>query len=285
MTVSDRPMAGKTCIVTGATGGIGRITAAALAAKGARVIAVGRNRSAGERLVAEIRGGFGEAAAEFLSADLSSQAEIRNLATTVRDMAPRLDVLLNNAGGMFGRRSLSADGIEMTFALNHLAYVLLTRELLPVLRAAAPARVVNVASSAHRGVALDFDDLQCQRRYRGFLTYKKSKLANLYFTYALARRTQDDGVNVNALHPGFVATDIGTRNRWVSGPLWRLLCLGAIPVERGAETSIHLASSPQVDGVSGMYFAKCRPVRSSDVSYDEEAAERLWAVSETLLNG
>ena len=198
------------------------------------------------------------------------------------ERAPRLDVLINNAGVMFGRRQLSADGIEMTFAVNHLAYFLLTLLLLPALRAAAPSRVINVSSNAHRRVALDFDNLQGERHYRGWRAYRRSKLCNLYFSYALAPRLADDGVTVNALHPGFVKTRIGSANRWTSGLLWRLMSLAAIPVEEGAQTSIYLAASPDVAGVTGKYFYECRPVDSSPQSYDTAAAARLWDISERL---
>jgi NAD(P)-dependent dehydrogenase (short-subunit alcohol dehydrogenase family) len=186
---------------------------------------------------------------------------------------------------MFGRRALSADGIEMTFALNHLGYFLLTHELLPMLRAAPRARIVNVASRAHRGVNLRFDDLQHERRYYGWIAYKRSKLANLLFTYELARRLEATGgtrVTANALHPGFVATDIGVANGFLAGIVWRAVALAAITPEQGARTSIHLASAPEVDGVSGQYFVKTRPERSSDVSYDREAATRLWDISAEL---
>jgi NAD(P)-dependent dehydrogenase (short-subunit alcohol dehydrogenase family) len=278
------PMDGKICLVTGGTAGIGLVTARSLAEQGAQVIVVGRDRRKGEAAAAA-PGDRRPGAVTFAAADLTVQGEIRRLAGELRDRLPRLDVLVNNAGAMFGRRTLSADGIEMTFALNHLGYFLLTHELLPLLRAAPRARIVNVASRAHRGVKLHFDDLQHQRRYTGWIAYKRSKLANLLFTYELARRleaTGDTRVTANALHPGFVATDIGVANGLLAGIVWRAVALAAIPPEEGARTSIHLASAPEVDGVSGQYFVKCRPERSSDVSYDREAARRLWEISAEL---
>jgi retinol dehydrogenase 12 len=280
--MTEPPMDGKICLVTGGTAGIGLVTARGLAERGARVIVVGRDRRRGETAIAALAEGCPGAAVEFVAADLSDQGEIRRLAGDVHARVPRLDVLVNNAGAMFGRRLASADGIEMTFALNHLGYFLLTHELLPALRSAPAARIVNVASRAHRGVALDFDDLQHERRYDGWTTYKRSKLANLLFTYELARRLEGTGVTANALHPGFVATDIGVANGLLAGIVWRTVALAAIPPDAGAKTSIHLASASEVDGVSGQYFVKGRPERSSDVSYDREAATRLWDISANL---
>jgi NAD(P)-dependent dehydrogenase (short-subunit alcohol dehydrogenase family) len=280
--MTEPPMDGKICLVTGGTAGIGLVTARSLAEQGAQVIVVGRDRRRGEAATAAPGGYRPGAAVTFVAADLSDQGDIRRLAGDLRDRHPRLDVLVNNAGAMFGRRRLSADGIEMTFALNHLGYFLLTHELLPMLRAASRARIVNVASRAHRGVNLRFDDLQHERRYNGWIAYKRSKLANLLFTYELARRLEGSGVNANALHPGFVATDIGVANRLLAGIVWRAVALAAIRPEEGARTSIHLASVPEVEGVSGQYFVKCRPERSSDVSYDREAATRLWDISAEL---
>ncbi len=275
-------MAGKACLITGGTGGIGLVTARELARRGADVMIVGRNREAGEAAVAEIARAGTAGTVQYVAADLSQQSEVRRLAQVVADRFGRLDVLINNAGGMFRKRTLSADGIEMTFALNHLAYVLLSELLLPALRVAGQARIVNVASEAHRGVALDFDNLQGERRYGGWSAYKRSKLANLLFTYELARRIEGGAVSVNALHPGFVATGIGVRNRLVPAWLWRLASLAAISPEEGAVTSIYLAASSEAADVNGKYFVKCAPAESSPESHDSAAAERLWAVSEAL---
>lgn len=274
-------MHGKTCLVTGATDGIGKKTAEALAAQGARVVIVGRNPEKTTRVVEEIRTLTRNEQVDGLVADLSVQAEVRRLAGEVLARYERLDVLVNNAGGVFMRRELSQDGIEMTFALNHLNYFLLTNLLLERLKASAPARVVVVSSGAHLAAKLDFNDLQGERSYQGWVAYSRSKLANLYFAYELARRLKGTGVTVNALHPGFVATHFGLNNqKW--GKLFRVSQLLALRPEQGAETSIYLASSPEVEGVTGKYFDRKRPVKSSAVSYDEAAARRLWEISLAL---
>ena len=275
----ERTIAGKTCLVTGATAGIGLTTARGLARMGARVLIVGSRAERGSAAVEEISRDTAGAQVEFLKADLSDQAQVRQLAQAVHDRCDRLDVLVNNAGGLFSPRQLSADGIEMTFALNHLAYFLLTHLLLDRLAAAGRARIVNVASGAHKRVTLDLDDLQGERDYRGWRAYGRSKLANILFTYELARRLTGRTVTANALHPGFVASELGWRHRFMPALAWRLLTLRALSPEEGAETSIHLAASPEVEGMSGAYFKKCRPVRSSAASYDDDAARRLWAIS------
>jgi NAD(P)-dependent dehydrogenase (short-subunit alcohol dehydrogenase family) len=276
---------GKICMVTGATSGIGLVTARRLAEHGATVVLVGRDAERGVAALATIRRSAPGAALDALYANLSEHAGVHRLAEAFQARYPRLDVLVNNAGGMFGGRQLSPDGIEMTFALNHLGYFHLTNLLLPALKAAPGARIVNVASRAHQGVKLRFDDLQHERRYIGWLAYKRSKLANLLFTYELARRLSNnngangDGLTVNALHPGFVATSIGVRHGFIPGLLWRAASLAAIDVEKGAETSVYLATSPDVRGVTGRYFVKCRARDSSPASYDRDAARRLWDIS------
>jgi retinol dehydrogenase 12 len=277
-------MTGKSCLVTGGTAGIGFVTARELVRAGAGVTIVGRDLARGEAAIAAIRAATGSDAVDFVATDLSDQSELRAFARDFRERRPKLNVLVNNAGGLFGRRQLSADGIEMTFALNHLNYFLLSRLLLPSLLAAAPSRIVNVASEAHRGVMLDFDDLQAEMRYNGLLAYKRSKLANLMFTYELSRRLAGQGVTVNALHPGFTATDIGVRYAYVPGSVWWLFKLAAVSPEKGAATSIHLASAPEVAEISGGYFVESRPARSSAASHDREAAQHLWDVSANLTN-
>jgi NAD(P)-dependent dehydrogenase (short-subunit alcohol dehydrogenase family) len=279
----DGPMAGKTCLITGATGGIGEVTARELARSGARVIIVGRSPERCAATLGRIRGQTGATAVESLVADLSSQDQVRRLADEVRERCDRLDVLVNNAGGMFLDRRETVDGIELTLALNHLSYFLLTNRLLPLLKASAPSRIVNVASDAHKGCSIDFDDIQGRRRYTGWRAYKQSKLANILFTYELARRLEGTGVTANTLHPGFVRTNFFKDfTGWV-GFITKLgASLVAIGPEEGARTSVYLASSPDVDGVSGQYFVRSRPVRSSPQSHDRAAAERLWRLSEEL---
>jgi NAD(P)-dependent dehydrogenase (short-subunit alcohol dehydrogenase family) len=276
------PLRRKTCLVTGGTAGIGFCTARALVRVGALVTIVGRDAARGEAAAAAIRQATGRDAIDFVAADLSDQDQLRTFAATFRGRCPKLDVLVNNAGGMFGQRKVSVDGIEMTFALNHLNYFLLTHLLVPSLQAAAPARIVNVASQAHRGVTIDFDDLQGEMRYNRWMAYKRSKLANLMFTYALAPRLAARGITVNALHPGFVATDIGVRHRFVPPLLWWIGKLAAISPETGAATTVYLASAAEVEEISGKYFLDCRPAKSSAASYDAGAAERLWDVSANL---
>ncbi|WP_165224254.1 SDR family oxidoreductase [Aquisphaera insulae] len=275
-------MQGKVCVVTGASAGIGFITARELVRQGARVIGVGRSPERCEAAARRIREETGSRAIEYLIADLSSQADIRRLASEIRAKVPRLDVLVNNAGGIFLTRQTTVDGLELTFALNHLAYFLLTNLLLDHLKANAPARIVCVASAAHRGVRLEFDDLNGEKRYSPWRAYQRSKLANLLFVRELARRLDSSGVTVNALHPGYVKTEIfradGIRG-WI---LRRAAELFAITPERGAETSIYLAVSPDVEGVSGKYFDRKRPIETSSAARDDEAAKRLWHVSEEL---
>ena len=280
-------MQGKTVVITGATNGIGRATAHALAARGAQVVAVGRNPTKGQATVEAIQQETGNHAIVFETADLSSQADVRRLASRVADQHDRIDVLINNAGGLFGSRMESADGIEMTFALNHLGPFLLTNLLLDRLRATAGARVVNVASRAHVGATLDFDDLQFGSRYKGLAAYQRSKLCNILFTYELARRLGDSGPAVNALHPGFVRTHLG-QGAADNSLFWRAATSlvfrfgGAIDVRKGVETSIMLASSADVTGVTGKYFSGGRETQSSSLSHDTEVAGHLWKVSATL---
>lgn len=269
---------GKAALVTGATDGIGLVTARELARMGAAVTIVGRNEAKIRQAVDVIRSAVGQTVATIL-ADLSSLDGINSAAEAFLERNDRLHILVNNAGAFFNRRETSVDGFEKTFALNHLAYFLLTHRLLATIKASAPARIVNVSSGAHFAARLNFEDLQNERAYSGFAVYGQSKLANIYFTYALARRLEGSGVTVNCLHPGFVATNFGKSNGGLLKPIFALLQLAALTPERGAQTSIYLASSPEVEGVSGKYFDNCRAVNSSPVSYDREAAERLWQIS------
>ena len=268
-------MEGKVCLVTGATSGIGAVTAETLAGKGAAVAIVGRSPAKGAAIVEQIKGKTGNLRVAYLLADLSSFNEIRQLAKEFRTRYQRLDVLVNNAGGMFLKRETTVDGIEMTFGLNHLAYFLLTNLLLDVLKANTPSRIVNVASMAHMGARIDFSNLQVH----GWEGYKRSKLANILFTYELARRLEGTGITVNTLHPGLVASNFGMNNSGLFRMIKSALNLVSISNEQGAQTSIYLASAPEVEGVTGKYFIKCKPAPSSEASHDRAAAARLWEIS------
>ncbi len=280
MSDEKMPMSGRICMVTGATDGIGKVTAQALAQHGATVIVVGRSRKKTVATIEEIKRRTGNPSVEYLLADLSVQAEIRRLAEEFKRRHDKLHVLVNNAGGFFMSRQETADGLEMTFALNHLGYFLLTNLLLDVIKASAPARIINVSSAAHENAQMDFENLQGERKYSGWQAYGQSKLANVLFTYELARRLEGTGVTVNALHPGFVATNFGANNYGIVGRIMkRIVNLRGISPKEGADTSIYLATSPEVEGVTGKYFVKRRAVPSSPASYDEDAACRLWEVS------
>ncbi len=270
-------MQGKVCVITGATSGIGLIAAERLAAQGARLVLIGRDRARGEAALARIRARVPGAQLAIRYADLSRLAEMDRLAAEIAAAEPRIDVLINNAGAMFSRRSVTEDGLERTFALNHMAYFVLSNRLRDRLQAAAPARIVSVASDAHRGNTLDFDDLQSARNYRGFTVYGRSKLANILFTRELARRLAGSGVTANCLHPGFVATRFGDNNGGlISLGIGVAKNLFAISPEKGAETIVYLASSPEVASVSGGYFAKSRPATPTTAAQDDAAAKRLW---------
>jgi NAD(P)-dependent dehydrogenase (short-subunit alcohol dehydrogenase family) len=274
-------MTGRVCVVTGANRGIGRATAEGLARLGASVILVCRRREDGEAVSQEIAG-WSRGVPDVVTADLSSQSSIRQAAAYLRGRYPRLHVLINNAGVIPRRRELTVDGLEMQLAVNHLAYFLLTNLLLPQLQAGAPSRIINVSSGAHAHASIDFDDLQAERNYQPKAVYSRSKLANILFTYELARRLSGSGVTANSLNPGIVATKMLADYMGVpiaGGALVRTF--GAKP-EEGAETSIYLASSPEVETVTGKYFERKQQTASSRESYDEATARRLWEVSERL---
>jgi NAD(P)-dependent dehydrogenase (short-subunit alcohol dehydrogenase family) len=286
-------MSGKMCVVTGASHGIGFHTARALALKGGHVVVIGHHRDRGEQAVSRIREalaakGGSDGSAAFALVDLSVQEQIRTFADSFKAEHDRLDVLVNNVGGFFMDRRETAVGIEMTFALNHLSYFLIATLLLDLLRhtgaeiSSEPARIVNVASDAHRDARIHFDDIELQEGYSGREAYNQSKLANVLFTYELGRRLDNDLVTVNALHPGFVNTNIA-KDHWLVGPLLSVIhFFFAKSPEEGAQTSIYLASSPEVRGVSGNYFIDQKPVESSPASYNEDTARRLWEISEEM---
>ena len=280
-------VAGKSVVITGGNAGIGKETAVGLAQQGARVVITSRDVGRGAAAVEEIRRRSDSETVEAMQLDLASFPSIRAFATDLLARDDRLDVLIDNAGLILRRRTETEDGFETTFGVNHLGHFLLTNLLLDKLRASAPSRVVVVSSDAHKqvGGGLDFDDLQSERRYRAIRAYGRSKLANIYFARELARRLDGSGVTANALHPGFVASrfardgDLGWVGR-IGMPLVRPFALSAAD---GARTSIHLASSPDVDGLTGHYFYKCLPIAPSSTAQDDEAARRLWAVSEELV--
>jgi NAD(P)-dependent dehydrogenase (short-subunit alcohol dehydrogenase family) len=275
-------MQGKVCLVTGATAGIGLATARGLARHGATLFIVGRSPERAEVAAMQIRSESTGAEVGWFAADLSSLTEIRRLAAEVRQRCPRLDVLINNAGGIFLARQESVDGIEMTWALNHLSYYLLTNLVLGQLEGGHRARIVNVASDAHKGASIHFDDIEGKTRYSAWRAYQQSKLANILFTYELARRLEGTRVTVNALHPGFVRTEIFRHPTWRAWLLRRAADVLALSPERGAQTSIYLASSPDVAGTTGRYFAKQKPAASSPQSLDRAAASRLWELSQKM---
>jgi retinol dehydrogenase-12 len=272
-------MQGRICLVTGATLGIGKETALGLARKGAQVVIVGRDEARTRATAEWIAREAGGPPVDYFVADLSSQAEVRRLAAAYKSKYSRLDVLVNNAGAVFTQREISIDGYERTWALNHLAEFLLTQLLLDTLEASAPARIVNVSSAAHTSGKIDFDNLRGEKKYSGIATYSQSKLANVLFTYALARRLAGKGVTANCLHPGVVATGFGHNTPGLVKTLVSLARPFLITPEKGAATSIYLASSPEVANVTGEYFAKCRPVASSKLSEDVALQEKLWEIS------
>ena len=272
-------MRGKVCLVTGATNGIGFETALGLARMGAQVALVGRDAGKLAGCADRIRAAVPGAQPTAHTADLSSQAEIRKLAAEIRGM-PRLDVLVNNAGAIFDRRAVTVDGIERTWALDHLGYVLLALELLDTLKASAAAgakpRIVNVASAAHVRGHIDFDDIGGARRYGPMRAYSQAKLGNVLFSYALARRLEPSGITVNALHPGVINTGFAKDTGGVFGTAWGLIRPFLTSPDKGAATSLHVASAPELASVTGRYFSKSRPTTSSRESRDEAVQERVW---------
>src|SRR5215218_2152503 len=277
-------MGEKVCLITGATSGIGKATVMGLANMGASVVMVGRDRGRGEAALAEIKEKNANASVDLMLADLSSQEDIRRLADEFKEAYPQLDVLINNAGVIRSKRITTADGLETTFAVNHLAPYLLTNLLLDVLKASAPSRIVNVASGEQRNGTIDFDDLQAEKGYKTAKAYSQSKLATVLFTYELARRLEGTGVSANCLHPGVVGTNLGSGVTGALGFTVRALTPLMKSPEKGAETSVYLASSPEVEGLSGGYFVKKAEARSSEASHDQRIARRLWEVSADLTN-
>src|SRR6202011_5380275 len=275
-------MKGKTVVVTGGTSGIGEVAAEKLAEMGARIVLVARDRSRGEGTLARLREKAPGLAHTVHYADLTRISEMKRVAAEIAQTEPRIDVLINNAGAMFANSRLTEDGLECTFALNHMAYFVVTEGLRERLLASSPARIVNTASAAHQGVRLDFDDLQSAKGFGAMKAYGRSKLCNILFTRELARRLHGTGVTANCLHPGFVATRFGDQSGGVISRFVGLAKLFAIPPEKGAETIIYLASSPKIAATTGRYFYKCGPITPSYAARDDRAALLLWERSAAL---
>src|SRR5262247_3988023 len=269
--------------MTGATSGIGQVAAERLAQMGARLVLVARDRARGEAELARLSACGPGTAHSIHYADLGDLAAMKRVGAEIAAAEPRIDVLVNNAGGLFATRQVTRDGLERTFAVNHMAYFVLTHFLRDRLVAAAPARIVNTASNAHAREKLDFADLQFANGYRFRSAYGRSKLANILFTRELARRLAGTGVTANCLHPGFVTTGLGQRdNRWLGLLVRMAMLLRAEPADKGAETIVYLASSPEVAGVTGEYFYECRPAVTSAEARSDDDARRLWRESEQL---
>jgi NAD(P)-dependent dehydrogenase (short-subunit alcohol dehydrogenase family) len=275
-------MKGKTVVATGATSGIGEVAVLALAELGARIVFIARDQARAQATMRKLEAKAPGLGHRMHLADLSSMAETRKVGAVVAESEPRIDVLINNAGALFSSRRVTPEGLELTFALNHMAYFVLSEALQERLIASAPARIISTSSSAHQGVSLDFSDLQSAKGYSGFKVYGRSKLANILFTRELARRLAGTGVTANCLHPGAVATRFGeSSGGWVGG-LLPVLKLFFISPEKGADTIVYLASSPEVANTTGAYFVKRRITGPSQAAQDDAAAQRLWEASEAL---
>ncbi|HEV2988930.1 MAG TPA: SDR family oxidoreductase [Candidatus Angelobacter sp.] len=269
-------MHGKVVVITGATAGIGQVTSEKLAGMGARMVLVARDKTRGEAALTRLRQIAPRVQHSIYYGNLSRLSEMKRVAGEIAAAEPRIDVLINNAGALFGFRQVTEDGLELTFATNHVSYFVLTHGLRKSLLAAAPARVINTSSDAHKRRKLDFNDLQSEKNYRGFPVYGRSKLANILFTSELAKRLAGTGVTANCLHPGFVATGFGDHSGGFFSYVIRAAKVFAITPEKGAETIIYLASSPEVAGTTGKYFYKCRPATPTKEARDDESAKRLW---------
>jgi NAD(P)-dependent dehydrogenase (short-subunit alcohol dehydrogenase family) len=275
-------MHGKVVVITGATSGIGEVAARRLAGMGARIVLIARDKARGEAALSSLPGSGANSPHSIHYGDLARISEMKRLAREIAAAEPRIDVLINNAGAVFGSRQLTEDNLERTFAINHMAYFALTLGLRDRLLAAAPARIVNTASDAHKGAKLDFDDLQAAHGFAPMKAYGRSKLCNILFTRELGRRLRGQGVTANCLHPGFVATRIGDDIEGFTAGLFRLAKYFALTPEQGAETIVYLASSPDVADSSGEYFHKCRTAQTTLEARNDEDARRLWMESAKL---
>jgi NAD(P)-dependent dehydrogenase (short-subunit alcohol dehydrogenase family) len=275
-------MQGKVVVITGATSGIGEVAAQRLAGMGARMVLVARDKTRGEATLARLRSGESSISHSIHYGDLSRISEMKRLAVEIAAAEPRIDVLINNAGAMFGSRQLTEDNLERTFAVNHMAYFVLTHGLRERLLASSPARIINTASDAHKGRVLQIEDLQSTKRFSAVNVYGRSKLCNILFTRELSRRLRGKGVTANCLHPGFVATRFGDGTGGLLSRVMSVAKIFAIAPEEGARTIVYLASSPDVASVSGEYFYKCRPAMPTAEARDDTAAARLWMESAKL---
>jgi len=278
-------MNGRTCLITGATDGIGKETAIELAKKGCNLILIGRSKEKGEKVVELIRKvAESHVDIDYFTADLMLMKEVSRVADEVSRKYPRIDILLNNVGALFAFRGVTEEGLERTFALNHLGYFLMTKKLLPLVEKSDYKRIINVSSSAHYGIDFEFDNINGEKKYTGFDTYKKSKLANVMFTYELAKRIEGTGITANCLHPGFVSTNFGKNNSF----LWRnfirvAMWLTAISVKDGAKTSIHLACSDEVKDITGKFFANSQVKKGSSKAKNNQNNVKLWELSEEFV--
>ena len=279
--MNDR-MRGKVVVITGATSGIGAVAAEKLAAMGARILVIARDRTRGEATLKRLRERAPGVAHHLYNADLSLLAEMKRVAHEIAAAEPRIDVLINNAGALFGKREMTSDGLESTFATNHMSYFVVTQQLRERLINSAPARVINTSSEAHRGMKLDFNDLQAAHSYKAFQAYGRSKLCNILFTRELARQLSSTGVTANCLHPGFVNTRFGDRSKGALSLLLRVAKKFALSPEKGAETIVFLASAKEVAGSTGEYFYQCQPKIPSIEALSDDDAERLWEESARL---
>lgn len=281
--MTENHLEGKVCLVTGSTSGIGKVTARELARKGATVVLVSRTRAKGEETQVEIKQATGNPHVELLVADLSLLTDVRRLATEFHYTSSYLHLLVNNAGCAYPTRTLTSEGLEATLMVNYLAPFLLTELLLNTLKASAPARIVNVSSAQHANAHIEFDNLQGEKKYGNLSSYNQAKLALLLWTYELAHRLEGTGVTVNALHPGITATNFPSGMTGVLAWGMRLSTPLLLTPEKGAQTTLYLATSPEVDGVTGKYFVKSRETKSSSRSYDQAVGSRLWEVTEQLV--
>jgi NAD(P)-dependent dehydrogenase (short-subunit alcohol dehydrogenase family) len=281
--MTENHLEGKICLVTGSTSGIGKVTARELAKQGATVVLVSRTRAKGEATQTEITQATGNPHVELLVADLSLLADVRRLASEFQHTNSHLHLLVNNAGCAYPTRTLTSEGLEATLVVNYLAPFLLTELLLDTLKASAPARIVNVSSAQHANAHIDFDNLQGEKKYGNLSTYNQAKLAVLLWTYELARRLKGTGVTVNALHPGITATNFPSGMTGVLAWGMKLSKPFLLTPEKGAQTTLYLATSPEVEGVTGKYFVKSHETKSSNDSYDQTVGARLWEVTEQLV--